>query len=73
MGSGDEDCDGFTQVSIDPNNDQNVFMVSNSLMGFDRRREDVARRRRISSARPLSQHLRRCAHPSGSIRRTPTA
>jgi photosystem II stability/assembly factor-like uncharacterized protein len=31
MGSGDEDCDGFTQVRVDPNNDQNVFMVSNSL------------------------------------------
>ena len=32
IGSGDEDCDGFTQVRVDPNNDQNVFMVSNSLM-----------------------------------------
>jgi len=31
IGSGDEDCDGFTQVRIDPNNDQHVFMVSNSL------------------------------------------
>ena len=32
IGSGDEDCDGFTQVRIDPNNDQHVFMVSNSLL-----------------------------------------
>ena len=31
IGSGDEDCDGFTQVRIDPNNDKHVFMVSNSL------------------------------------------
>ena len=28
IGSGDEDCDGFTQVRVDPNNDQNVFVVS---------------------------------------------
>ncbi|HYN07303.1 MAG TPA: hypothetical protein VES67_07940 [Vicinamibacterales bacterium] len=32
IGSGDEDCDGFTQVRVDPSNDQNVFMVSNSLL-----------------------------------------
>jgi photosystem II stability/assembly factor-like uncharacterized protein len=31
IGSGDEDCDGFTQVRVDPANDRNVFMVSNSL------------------------------------------
>ena len=32
IGSGDEDCDGFTQVKIDPANDKHVFMVSNSLL-----------------------------------------
>jgi photosystem II stability/assembly factor-like uncharacterized protein len=31
IGSGDEDCNGFTQVRVDPNNDQNVFAVSNEL------------------------------------------
>ena len=31
IGSGDEDCDGFAQVRVDPNNDQNVFAVSNEL------------------------------------------
>jgi photosystem II stability/assembly factor-like uncharacterized protein len=31
MGSGDEDCDGFTQVRVDPDNDRRVYMVSNSL------------------------------------------
>lgn len=31
IGSGDEDCDGFTQVRVDPNDDRRVFMVSNSL------------------------------------------
>jgi photosystem II stability/assembly factor-like uncharacterized protein len=31
IGSGDEDCDGFTQVRVNPNNDRHVFMVSNSL------------------------------------------
>ncbi|MHB8094099.1 MAG: WD40/YVTN/BNR-like repeat-containing protein [Candidatus Aminicenantales bacterium] len=28
IGSGDEDCDGFTLVRVDPNNDQNVFAIS---------------------------------------------
>jgi photosystem II stability/assembly factor-like uncharacterized protein len=32
IGSGDEDCDGFTQVRIDPKKAENVFMVSNSLL-----------------------------------------
>jgi len=32
IGSGDEDCDGFTQVRVDPNNDQNVWDVSASLL-----------------------------------------
>jgi len=31
IGSGDEDCNGFTQVRVDPNNDQNVFAVTNEL------------------------------------------
>lgn len=31
IGSGDEDCDGFTQVRVDPSNDRHVFMVSNAL------------------------------------------
>jgi photosystem II stability/assembly factor-like uncharacterized protein len=32
IGSGDEDCDGFTQVRVYPDDDQHVIMVSNSLM-----------------------------------------
>jgi photosystem II stability/assembly factor-like uncharacterized protein len=31
IGSGDEDCDGFTQVRVDPNNDQIVYAVTNEL------------------------------------------
>jgi photosystem II stability/assembly factor-like uncharacterized protein len=31
MGSGDEDCNGFTQVRVDPNNDQIVYAVTNEL------------------------------------------
>jgi photosystem II stability/assembly factor-like uncharacterized protein len=28
IGSGDEDCDGFTQMRVDPNDDQHVFVLS---------------------------------------------
>ena len=62
MGSGDEDCDGFTQVRIDPNNDQRVFMVSNSLLHST---DGGKTWRGGGGSRPpglFPEHLRRCAH-----------